>query len=108
MHRSRSEWGSLLRAYEQRGPQTQIDFCRARGVSLSTLQWHLRKQSQAPAESGLVLREPAILTAPRLVRIELPSSPPSVEVVVGGSVVRVFVGTDVTYVSALVAALQRC
>jgi len=108
MHRSESEWHSVLRAYEQRGAQTQIEFCRARSVSLSTLQWHLRKRSQASAESGLVVRGPAIPTEPRLVRIELPSSPAPVEVVVGGSIVRVIVGTDVTYVSALVAALKRC
>jgi hypothetical protein len=72
------------------------------------MQWHLGKQSRAPAASGLAVRAPAMPTEPRLVRIELPTSPPSVEVVVGGSVLRVVVGTDVTYVSALVAALQRC
>jgi hypothetical protein len=105
MHRSQSEWRSVLRIYEQRGPQTQVEFCRAHGVSLSTLQWHLKKGAQAAAESGLAVRASP---EPRLVRIELPASPPSVEVAVCGAVLRVVVGTDVTYVSALVAALQRC
>jgi hypothetical protein len=71
------------------------------------MQWHLKRQSQAAAESGLTVRRPATPMEARLVRIELPSSR-SVEVVVAGAVVRVDVGTDVAYVSALVAALRAC
>ena len=104
MNRSPSEWRSVLRAYEQRGPQTQGAFCKAHGVAVSTLQWHL-KRSRRGAGAVIVRREAP--TEPRLVRIALPSSP-SVEVVVAGALVRVHVGTDVAYVSALVAALRAC
>jgi hypothetical protein len=72
------------------------------------MQWHLRKQAESAAERVDAVDARVVSTASRLVRIELPTSPPSVEVVVGGSVLRVVVGTDVAYVSALVAALQRC
>jgi hypothetical protein len=104
MNRSLSDWGSVLRAYEQRGPQTQRAFCKAQGVSVSTLQWHLKRSRPAAGGVGVRRETP---TEPRLVRIELPSSP-SVEVAVAGAVVRVHVGTDVAYVSALVAALRAC
>jgi hypothetical protein len=105
MNRRHSEWRSVLRAYEQRGPQTQSAFCKARGVAVSTLQWHL-KRSRPAAPVGTVVRREAP-PEPRLVRIALPTSP-SVEVVVAGALVRVHVGTDVAYVSALVAALRAC
>jgi hypothetical protein len=102
MNRSPSEWRSVLRAYEQRGSQTQSAFCKAHGVAVSTLQWHLKRSRRA----AVVVRGEAP-TEPRLVRITLPSSP-SVEVAVAGALVRVHVGTDVAYVSALVAALRAC
>jgi hypothetical protein len=105
MNRSSSEWRSVLRAYAQRGPQTQSAFCKAQGVSVSTMQWHL-KRSRSAATGDLAVRHEAPME-PRLVRVELPSSR-SVEVVVAGAVVRVDIGTDVAYVSALVAALRAC
>ena len=71
---------------------------------MSTLQWHLKRSRRA--EAAVVARREAPTEA-RLVRIALPSSP-SVEVVVAGALVRVHVGTDVAYVSALVAALRAC
>jgi hypothetical protein len=104
MNRSPSEWRSVLRAYEQRGSQRQSAFCKAHGVAASTLQWHLKRSRQA-AGAVVVRRESP--PEPRLVRIALPSSP-SVEVAVAGALVRVHVGTDVAYVSALVAALRAC
>jgi hypothetical protein len=105
MNRSPSEWRSILRAYEQRGAQTQGEFCKAESVAVSTLQWHLKRSRSTP-ERGLAIRREAPVP-PRLVRVELPSSS-SVEVLVPGAVVRVHVGTDVAYVSALVGALRAC
>jgi hypothetical protein len=101
--RSREEWAAIIAAFEQSG-LTAAKFCASRGLKPETLKWwRWRQRSRATERARDV----------RLVPVDLIDStmavaaPPPVVIAVAGVSVRVEIGTDTTYVAALVAELGR-
>ena len=69
--RSRQEVEQVVAEYESSG-LSRIEFCRERGVALSTLGRHLKKQSQEQRASGKTL-----VGESRLISVELSAAPPA-------------------------------
>jgi hypothetical protein len=90
-------WRKTIADFTASGLSRQ-DFAKHRGVHPESIrQWHRK------------LRDASV---PALVRVELPQATPAVssavlEIVVGPAELRFVVGTDTTYVGALVAAIAR-
>ena len=104
--RSRQDWAKLVEAFERSG-QTLDRFCARRRVKPSTLkwwQWHLGKRRERAGGDVRLVPVDVIANAEAgtlgVVAIALAGA---------GAELRVEVGTDVAYVSALCAALRaRC
>lgn len=47
----RAQWRALCRKYRE-GTETQEEFCRRRGIAMSTLQYWLTKTRDEPSESS--------------------------------------------------------
>jgi len=106
VRKSRSEWSVILRAFERSG-QSHEEFCSRRGLKIGTFRsalYRRRKSESVGAEVALVPVEVVDRGA------VVPAAGPSVLVVViAGVELRIPVGTDVQYVSALVTELRaRC
>ena len=102
--RSRREWAKLVETFERSG-QALDRFCARRGVKPSTLkwwQWHLGKgRERAGGDVRLVPVDVVAGAESRTLGV--------VAIALAGAELRVEVGTDVAYVSALCAALRvRC
>lgn len=107
MRRKRSEWEMLVAEFSC-GGETHEVFCERHELNVGTFRWWLgklrRKRSRAPAASRKSMR-----LLPIRVRAETPTTSPLVDVLVHGAVLRIAVGTDVDYVSALASAFTaRC
>ncbi|RUO91307.1 IS66 family insertion sequence hypothetical protein [Corallococcus sp. AB018] len=96
------EWARVAEAFEASG-LTQRQFAQQRGVKLSTLQsWVYRSRRAASSHAEPVRLLPVQVAEP------VADEASVLEVVAaGGARVRFVVGTDVTYVALLVAALGR-
>ena len=102
--RGRGFWTKLIEEFEgSQGSETHEEFAARRGVEMTTFQrwlYALRKEHRRRAP-------PAVRLLP--VRIEGMHGEPTLSVELGGGLgLRVQVGTDPSYVAALVAALQPC
>ena len=107
--RSRSEWASIIKAFERSGGSHE-EFCTKQGLNLGSFRgwlYRLRKIAATAPEVALVpvmLAETASSASRRV-------GEPGAEIVVAVSdvQVRILPGTDVGYVAALVAELRpRC
>jgi hypothetical protein len=97
VRRSPAEWAGIVEEYQQSGKKRNV-FCVERGVSVKTLDYHLRKQ-RAPLQ-----------TTPRLLPVELIMSPGNdsmlrVELANGRRIV-VGAGFDTALLQRLVAVLE--
>ena len=106
VRKSRAQWARVLTKFEASG-ETLAEFCARHRLSPRTVawwRWRLRRER----------REISSREEVRLVAVDVPQPlhvgvGGAVRVVMGELDVRVEVGTDVTYVAALVAALRsRC
>lgn len=104
--RTREEWASLVDEFEASGESVQR-FCtkhRLRVASLKWWRWRLRSERRSTA-----LAKPDVRLLPVDIVDVAPLRPTTVVVGISGAELRVEVGTDVDYVSALVSALRsRC
>jgi hypothetical protein len=107
--KSRDEWVVLLKEFERSG-LTAERFCKPRNLRGRTLlwwRWRLGAGNPSVASSNDVRLVPVNVTMPQPSTLSVVESP--VELAVAGTKLRIVVGTDVTYVAALVAALRsRC
>ncbi|MDC0711289.1 hypothetical protein POL68_22660 [Stigmatella sp. ncwal1] len=96
------QWVRIAEQFEHSG-QTQKQFAQQHGLPLSTVQsWIYRRRRQASA-----VRVPAVRLLPVEVAEPTVSSEGKVEVLTGRGVrVSFALGTDVSYVARLVAALE--
>jgi hypothetical protein len=97
---SDSEWREFIRDYRQ-GSATQVDFCAHRGLNV----WTFRDRLYHP-RGRRALRGKTAGDEVRLVRVEVPQAPCTLEIALEGVVVRVPVGTDVRYVASVVDVLR--
>jgi hypothetical protein len=102
--KSRSEWASIVRAFERSG-ETHDAFCEERRLNLGSFRgwlYKLRRREQRPKDIQMVPVE--VVATPVLER----ASTGEVFVELGGELrVRVPVGVEPQYVAALVAELRR-
>lgn len=109
--RSRAEIERLVAQYGSRG-MGRVEFCRSRGLALSTLGRHLRKQRSKPSEarskgaerSSLMAVEPA---APVVSIADGEVSATPVVLWINGSRVEVSRGFDAATLAELVMVLER-
>ena len=97
------QWVLVAEQFEHSG-LTQKQFAQQQGLPLSTVQsWIYRRRRQAPAHSA-----PAVRLLPVEVAAPAVSSAGTLEVLTARGVrVSFAMGTDVSYVARLVAALER-
>ena len=105
--RSREEWAGIVAAFEQ-SRVSLAEFAARRRLRLSSLKWwcwRLRGTSAPVAETGGDVR----LIPVEVVGLAARGAASRIELAVAGVEMRVEIGTDVTYVAALVDALRsRC
>jgi transposase-like protein len=102
--RGRAFWEKLVAEVE--GGERIVDVARRRGLNTGTLSWwcwKLRSESRRPPRAGARLLPIVVRHAPETSR-----SDATIDVAVGGAILRVPMGTDVEYVATLVAALRAC
>jgi hypothetical protein len=100
--RSKGWWQATVARW-RRGGLTAGAFAARERLNVHTLRWwSARVERDTRAEHG---------SSPVPIEIALPSAPPTssstLEIAVGGAVVRCEVGTDVAYLAAVVRALGR-
>jgi hypothetical protein len=105
--RSREEWAAIVAEFARSG-ESVAKFAARRRLRLSSLKWwcwRLRGASAAAAEASSEVR----LVPVEVVGLAAHGGARPIELTVVGVEMRVDVGTDVTYVAALVGELRsRC
>jgi hypothetical protein len=76
--RSARQWAAIIRSYRGSG-LTQVEFCRRKGLALSTLTYHLRRDAGPEGQRS----EAGDEAAPKLLELELavPSLPTATVVI---------------------------
>jgi hypothetical protein len=100
----RKFWSKLIEEFEgSEGGETHEEFAARRGVEKTTFQrWLYALRNEHRRRTP-----PAVRLLP--VRVEGTQAEPTISVELGGGLeLRVQVGTDPSYVAALVAALRPC
>jgi hypothetical protein len=107
--RSRSEWSSIIKAFERSGGSHE-EFCSERGLNLGSFRgwlYRIRKGREAAPEVALV--PVAVTGGTSSPARDVAWAAAEITVAVAGVDVRLVPGTDVAYVAALVAELRaRC
>jgi len=107
--RDSGRWAAIVATYEKSGKSVPA-FCAERRLKVSTFKWWRWRLRSAPVAAA---RTPSEV---RLIPVDVVglaaargTEPTSIEICVSNVSVRVEVGTDATYVAALVAELRsRC
>ena len=90
----------MLSELDASGEQTSR-YCAARGINAKTLKWwRWRLRQKRSAKRSTSVRLVTVDVAPQI------AEPHFVAIIAGGAEMRVEVGTDVSYVGALVKALR--
>jgi hypothetical protein len=107
---SRDEWSALIREFEKSGLEHGA-FCAARDINVWTFRNHLYDLRGASKRGNVA--GSATAREPKLVRVDLDMqhearrfTAQTVEVAFSGVMMRVAVGTDTSYVAALISALR--
>lgn len=106
--RSRAEWEEIIRTFEAASEPLQT-FCAKRRIRPDTLKWwrwRLGASLRASSSRAMTVRSAA--KDVRLVPVDVIAAvrPSTIAIAVSDVEVRVEVGTDPSYVGALVAALR--
>jgi hypothetical protein len=105
--KSREQWVAVVAAFEQSG-ESIAKFCARRRIRLGTLKWWRWRLRDARAASALVRSADVRLVPVDVIGLAA-QRPNGVTIALSDLEVRVEVGTDVTYVGALVGELRsRC
>jgi hypothetical protein len=102
MRRTREQWAKLVATFGETSRSVE-EFCAKRGIAPSTFRWwrwRLRDTSVPANHVGGVRLLPVNVLA------EAPRAVAPVVIAVSGVAVRIEVGADIEYVSALVARLR--
>ena len=105
--KSRAEWAGLIAEFEASGDSVE-KFCGRRRIARATFRWW-RWRRPAPEVKPAAGRDVQLLAVDVVAGggSLVAASRAKVEIVVAGVNVRIEVGTDPTYVAALVAELGR-
>jgi len=106
VRKNREQWVAVVGAFEQSG-ESLAKFCKKRRIRVASLKWWRWRLRDARAAKALAKDEV------RLVPVDViglaASRPSGVTIALADVEVRIAVGTDVTYVGALVGELRsRC
>lgn len=106
--RSRAEWEAIVRAFEQSGEALGA-FCSKRRIRPGTLtwwRWRLGAPARATGPQRRTGDDVRLVPVDIIVPASTAARPTALVIAVSDVEVRVEVGTDPSYVGALVAALR--
>ena len=108
VRKNREQWVAIVAAFDQSGDSLRT-FCAKRRIRLASLKWWRWRLRDAHAAAALVRKSDEVRLVPVDVIGLAASRRTGVTIVLSDLEVRVEVGTDVTYVGALVGELRsRC